>query len=431
MSFTIRILIFGTLLFLIDLYFYQAVSTILKGAAAGKRHTAFYIYWGFTILSFLVFLFPVFLGFQHLPQFVRVYVVPLFVLVIISKLIGSLFLTADDIIRLFRWAGSYLFHTGGGNGALTTETSIAGGEANTNPHSISRLTFLNYAAVTMATLPYASFIYGMVKGAFAYKVHTTKVILPRLPDEFNGFKIVQISDIHSGSFTSDTHITEAVKIVMQQNADIIFFTGDLVNNRADETTPFIDVFKKVKAPMGVYSILGNHDYGDYIQWDSAEEKAQNLHDLKNVHAQVGWKLLLNEHVVLKKGDAAIALLGIENWGGQLHFPKYGDMKKAHAGTENYPVKLLLSHDPSHWNMQVLKNYKDIDITFSGHTHGFQFGIEIPGFKWSPSQYIYKQWAGLYSDGKQHLYVNRGLGFLGYPGRVGIMPEITVMELSNS
>jgi predicted MPP superfamily phosphohydrolase len=218
---------------------------------------------------------------------------------------------------------------------------------------------------------------------------------------------------------------------MQQNADIVFFTGDLVNNYASEMEPFMETFNQIKAPMGVYSILGNHDYGDYVTWDSAEAKTKNLSDLKNVHATLGWKLMMNEHVALKKGEAEIALLGVENWGAKLNFPKYGDLKKAHAGTEKYTVKLLLSHDPSHWNKQVKEEYKDIDITFSGHTHGFQFGIEIPGFKWSPSQYVYKQWAGLYSDNNQHIYVNRGLGFLGYPGRVGILPEITVMELYNS
>jgi predicted MPP superfamily phosphohydrolase len=299
-------------------------------------------------------------------------------------------------------------------------------------HAITRLTFLNRIAIGMAALPFAGFIYGMVKGAFDYRVHTVKVVLPNLPAAFNGLKIVQISDIHSGSFISTTHLEKAIEMVNQQKADIIFFTGDLVNDRATETEPFIELFKKIQAPMGVYSTLGNHDYGDYVSWDSKEAKMKNLDDLKKVHAQVGWKLMMNEHVVLKRGDAEIALLGIENWGGNLHFPKYGDMKKAYAGTEKYPVKLLLSHDPSHWDKQVSKEYKDVDITFSGHTHGFQFGIEIPGWiKWSPSQYVYKQWAGLYSENNQHLYVNRGLGFLGYPGRVGILPEITVMELYNS
>jgi len=196
--------------------------------------------------------------------------------------------------------------------------------------------------------------------------------------------------------------------------------------------PFIEVLSKITAPMGVFSTLGNHDYGDYVTWESQVAKEKNLQDLKDIHAKLGWKLMMNEHVSLKKAESEIALIGIENWGGNLNFPKYGDMKKAYAGTEKYPVKLLLSHDPSHWNMQVTEEFKDVDITFSGHTHGFQFGVEIPGLiKWSPSQFVYKQWAGLYSKKNQYLYVNRGLGFLGYPGRVGIMPEITVMELFNA
>ena len=241
-----------------------------------------------------------------------------------------------------------------------------------------------------------------------------------------------LTELGSRAFAEAMALEAAIKIVMEQNADIIFFTGDLVNNESKEVLPFIDVLKKAQAPMGVYSTLGNHDYGDYISWKSQAAKLQNLEDLKNAHAAMGWKLLMNEHVALKKGESEIALIGVENWGGNLNFTKYGDMKKAHAGTEKYPVKLLLSHDPSHWNMQVTEEFKDVDITFSGHTHGFQFGIEIPGWiKWSPSQFVYKHWGGLYSKENQHLYVNRGLGFLGYPGRVGIMPEITVMELYNA
>lgn len=421
MGTTIRLLLIGLLLFSIDLYFYQAIKTLLFGSSSYKKNVVYFIYWGFTLFSFLLFLVPTFFNFYELPKFFRIYVFAFVIMIFISKIIGSVFIAVDDVIRLFRWGGSFFI-----------KPAVASSEMTPNPHSISRLKFLNYIAVGMAALPFVSFIYGMVKGAFDYKVRNVKVILPQLPSSFNGLKIVQISDIHSGSFVSTTHIEEAINIVMQQKADIIFFTGDLVNNEATETEPFIEILSRVKAPMGVFSTLGNHDYGDYKTWESPEAKVKNLQDLKDIHAQLGWKLMMNEHVALKKGDDEIALIGIENWGGNLNFPKYGDMKKAHAGTEKYPVKLLLSHDPSHWEMQVRKDYKDVDITFSGHTHGFQFGIEIPGWiKWSPSQFVYKQWAGLYTEGNQHVYVNRGLGFLGYPGRVGILPEITVMELYNS
>ena len=427
MSLIIRIILIGLILILIDWYFYQAVFTVFKGGLLSKRNAVYYIYWGFTLITFLFFISLFSFNFASFPKFIRIYVFPVFVLIIVSKLIGSVFIALDDVIRLFRWIISYFIKPTTINQQLSTTNQLP----TFNPHAISRLKFLNYIALGMAALPFSSFIYGMVKGAFDYKIHREKIILPNLPSSFNGLKILQISDIHSGSFISTTHVEEAIKIVLKQNADIIFFTGDLVNNIATETKPFIEILSRVKAPMGIYSILGNHDYGDYVTWDSPEAKAKNLQDLKNIHAELGWKLMLNEHVALKKGDCEIALLGIENWGGHLHFPKYGDMKKAHSGTEKYPVKLLLSHDPSHWSMQVLKEYKDIDLTFSGHTHGFQFGVEIPGFKWSPSQYVYKQWAGLYSENNQHLYVNRGLGFLFYPGRVGILPEITVIELYNS
>lgn len=417
MSTSIRFIIIGLILLVIDWYFYQAVVTILKGATVSKKAIVFYIYWGFTTLSFLVFVTPAVFSMDEWPKYLRVYLFALVLMVIISKIIGSLFIATDDIIRLFRWIGSYF---------STPKETIT-----ENVHRISRLKFLNQAAVGMAAVPFVAFIYGMVRGAFDYKVHKVKVVLPNLPESFNGLRIVQISDIHSGSFVSDEHILEAAKIIEQQKPDLVFFTGDLVNNRASETEPLISALSKIQAPLGVYSTLGNHDYGDYVSWDSNEEKQKNLDALKDVHSQLGWRLLMNEHVALCRGEDRIAVIGIENWGGNLNFPKYGDMKKAHADTSHFPVRLLLSHDPSHWNMQVKQEFKDVDITFSGHTHGFQFGIEIPGFKWSPSQYVYKQWAGLYQHENQYLYVNRGLGFLGYPGRVGILPEITVMELYNA
>lgn len=417
MPLSIRVFIIGLLLLLVDWYFYQAIITVLKESSAFRKSASAYIYWGFTIFTFLLFLAPSFISLADWPKYIRVYLFALVIMVAVSKIIGSLFLATDDIIRLFRWIGSY----------FTTKTEIVV----ENAHRISRLKFLSQIALGMTALPLAGFIYGMVRGAFDYKIHPIKVTLPNLPSAFNGLKIIQISDIHSGSFVSTSHLEEAVKIIEREKPDLIFFTGDLVNDRASETDLYIEVLSKIKAPLGVFSTLGNHDYGDYVTWDSAEAKAENLNNLKNVHAQVGWKLLMNEHIPIKIGEDEIAIIGIENWGGSFHFPKYGDLKKAHSGTEKYPVKLLLSHDPSHWDLQVKEDYKDIDITFSGHTHGGQFGIEIPGFRWSPSQYAYKQWAGLYSHQDQHLYVNRGLGFLGYPGRVGISPEITVMELYNS
>jgi len=219
-----------------------------------------------------------------------------------------------------------------------------------------------------------------------------------------------------------------VEKILEEKPDLVLFTGDLVNDMASEMKNYMDVFSRLNAPMGVFSTLGNHDYGDYVQWPSMEAKKENLERLKNVHGELGWRLLMNEYVELTRGDEKIALLGIENWSAKARFPKYGDLKKAYEGSSSYPFKILMSHDPSHWDAQVRPLYPDIDLMLSGHTHGMQFGVEIPGFRWSPVQYIYKQWAGLYEEGNQKLYVNRGYGFLGYPGRVGILPEITVLEL---
>lgn len=415
MSINTRVLIIGIVLLFIDWYFYQAIVTVFKDSTSYKKEFVSYIYWGFTVFTFLLFLTPFVYPIVEWPKHIRVYLLGIVIMAIISKLIGSLFVLTDDIVRLFKWGASYF---------ISSPTA-------TTSHSISRLAFLNKIALGMSIIPFSAFVYGMVRGAFNYKIHNVKITLPQLPESFNGLKIIQISDLHVGSFVSTTNLEKAIKIINDQKPDVVFFTGDLVNDRASETEMHMQVLDKITAPMGIYSILGNHDYGDYVRWESKEAKQKNLNDLINVHEKLGWRLLINEHIPLSKGNDEIAVIGIENWGANLNFPKYGDMKKAHSGTDKYPVKLLLSHDPSHWSMQVREEYKDVDITFSGHTHGFQFGIEIPGFKWSPSQYVYKQWAGLYQHNNQHLYVNRGLGFLGYPGRLGISPEITVMELYNS
>ncbi len=324
----------------------------------------------------------------------------------------------DDIQRLVRWVIGFF-----NQGVIPADGAKSGG--------ISRAKFLSYTALTVAALPFTSMIYGMIKTAFDFTIRRSKVSITNLPVGFEGLKIVQISDIHSGSFASDEPFKRAVEMIMSEKPDVIFFTGDLVNDKSAEAERHIETWKKLSAPLGIYSILGNHDYGDYVEWDSREAKAANLQRLKEIHKEMGWDMLNNEHRILERNGDQIGLLGVENWGEALRFPRKGDIVKAKAGMPEVPVKILLSHDPSHWHAQVIKSHSDIDLTLSGHTHGFQFGIEIPGFKWSPSQYVYKQWAGLYSQGKQHIYVNRGLGFLGYLGRVGIKPEITILELSKA
>ncbi len=270
--------------------------------------------------------------------------------------------------------------------------------------------------------------WGIVSGAHDYRVRRQKIALKNLPSQFHGLKIVQLSDIHSGSFYNKTAVKGGIELAMKEKGDVIFFTGDLVNNEASEMKNYTEIFEKLKAPLGVYSVLGNHDYGDYKAWASLEEKKENLRTLMQIHKQMGWDLLMNEHRMLEQGGEKLAILGIENWGAKGNFPKYGKMAQAHKNTDEAAVKLLLSHDPSHWDAQVRKEYKDIDIMFAGHTHGMQFGIENEVIKWSPVQYMYEQWAGLYKKEEQHLYVNRGFGFIGFPGRIGMLPEVTVIEL---
>ncbi len=415
----IRFLIIFILITLVELYFLQALKTISIDYTPGKKKIILYTAYALAGISILLAAISLVYPPPNWSTTMR-FVSAMFLILFLCKFIGILFLAIDDLIRLFRWIAS-LFRK-----APVDSTEVT-------KEGISRLKFLSYLAVTFTVVPAISFIYGMVRGAYKYRVHKVKVSSPNLPEAFEGFKIVQLSDMHSGSFMDTSPLVKAFNIVLDQKPDIIFFTGDLVNNEAKETDPHLESYKMLKAPYGVYSTLGNHDYGDYKDWGSPDAKKANLEALKDVHAKSGWRLLMNEHVPIEKDGQKIALLGIENWGGNLRFPRYGKLENAYAGTEGYPFKILLSHDPSHWDVEVSQEakYNDIDLTLSGHTHGMQFGIEIPGFKWSPVKYLYKHWAGLYKQDNQYLYVNRGLGFLGYPGRLGIWPEITVIELSRT
>ncbi|MBS1635264.1 MAG: metallophosphoesterase [Bacteroidetes bacterium] len=414
-----RYLIFFAIIVLIEIYFLQAVRTVSIDFSPNKRRVFLYIFYGLFAINLTLGIVGMFYPPPNWNGIVRM-VFSIFFVMALCKLIGVVFLLMDDLVRAFRWIASFL------QKAPATETAE-------NAHHISRLKFFSQLAMAFTVIPAFGLVYGIIRGAYKFRVHKATIKSPNLPVAFHGFKIVQISDIHSGSFMSTEPIMKAFNIAMEQKPDIIFFTGDLVNNEVSETTPHLDTYKMLKAPHGVYSTLGNHDYGDYMQWESREAKKKNLEDLKQVHAASGWRLLMNEHVAIEKDGQKIALLGIENWGGNLNFPRYGKLDKAYTGTEDYTFKILLSHDPSHWDKEVKEDprYRDIDLTLSGHTHGMQLGIEIPGIKWSPSKYFYKQWAGLYRQDNQYLYVNRGLGFLGYPGRLGIWPEITVLELQKA
>ena len=295
---------------------------------------------------------------------------------------------------------------------------------------INRGTFITYIGAILSTISFFGLGWGMLVGRYNYKVHRKKLVFDNLPPEFDGFKVVQLSDLHVGSFFEEFDKVEAgLQMVKDLKPDMILFTGDLVNNFSSEAEPWIDQFKSLYAPFGKYSILGNHDYGDYSRWPSKEAKAENLQRLKDIEKEMGFDLLLNENRTIEKNGQSFSLIGVENW-GLPPFPQHGDLKKALEGSNDNGFQLLMSHDPSHFDAQVTLG-SEVDLTLSGHTHGMQFGIELGNIKWSPVKYKYPKWAGLYRSGKQKLYVNRGFGYIGFPGRVGIMPEITLIELSSN
>jgi uncharacterized protein len=408
----IMTLLFFTLLFLaIDYYVFQAVLTVSKDWSAVWRNIFRYGFWVPTILSIAALLWWSFGDPYKASANFKYWIFTGLVATYFSKIFGVLFLFVDDLSRGVRWL-SNLFK--GSN------EDIAG-------EAITRSEFLSKTALIATTIPFGTMAYGVISGAHDYRVRRQTVKLSNLPKSFDGIKIAQLSDIHSGSFFNKTAVKGGVEMVLKEKPDVIFFTGDLVNNQASEVSDYIDVFNKLKAPLGIFSVTGNHDYGDYHRWLSADAKRKNFKDLIEAHRLLGFKLLMNQCQFLELNGEKVAVIGIENWGGR-GFTQYGKLDQAYKGTQDAPVKLLLSHDPSHWDAQVRPAYSDIDLTFSGHTHGFQFGIEIGNFKWSPSQYAYKQWAGLYQEGSQFLYVNRGFGYLGYPGRIGMPPEITILEL---
>lgn len=403
-------------LLLLDYYVFQAILTVTKKwSSANGRLIAIGLFWSLTAITFAGILWYYFSDpYKYGTQLRNMVLVGIF-MNYISKLFALLFLLADDVQRGIRWIAS-----------RTKDTAASPASANVIPRS----EFLSKAAVIAAAVPFSAMAYGILSGAHDYRIRRKVIALPNLPKSFDGIRIAQLSDIHSGSFFNKTAVKGGVEMLLKEKPDLIFFTGDLVNNESSEVKEYIDVFDKLKAPLGVYAVTGNHDYGDYKSWSSQQAKRKNFDDLIEAHRLMGFDLLLNEHRTIRQGGETLAILGVENWGAG-RFAKYGKLNEAYANTGEASVKLLLSHDPSHWDAQVRPAYHDIDIMFAGHTHGFQFGVEFGDFKWSPSQYIYKQWAGLYTEGKQHLYVNRGFGYIGYPGRIGIPPEITIIELKRA
>jgi uncharacterized protein len=406
--------IIALIIFLLDFYVFQALKTVSQQGSDRGRQAIYVTYWVVSFFTIATMLSFPYLQFLQTSKIFRNYVFAILIGLFLAKLIGSLFFVADDIRR----------------GALVLMNKIfpLSGAQYMGPEGqgIPRSTFLSWLGLGLGGTLFGTLLFGF-SNKYNYQVKKIKLSFENLPAAFKGMRMVHISDIHSGSFQDIRAVNKGIDLILKQQPDLIVFTGDLVNDRATEMDPYQNSFGRLTAPLGVFCTLGNHDYGDYVQWPTAQAKIDNLEALKKVHANMGWRLLMNEHVVLEKNGEKIALLGIENWGAKARFPKYGKMDLAYPGTENIPFKILLSHDPSHWDAQILPEYPGIDLMLSGHTHGMQFGLENPYFKWSPVQWMYKQWAGLYEQGSQKLYVNRGYGFIGYPGRVGILPEITVIE----
>jgi uncharacterized protein len=414
-------LVFLLIMLLLDFYVFMAIRQVSSSASNRTRTIIFTIYWVVSGLSLLFVALMPYINYEDWQRPVRTYIFAVVVGLFLAKLIATVFFLLDDIRRLLQWITGKLFFRNTEGEAMTTAEN-----------AISRSTFMSWLGLGVGTAFFGTLLYGF-RNQYNYKVKTVKLRFPNLPASFRGMRILQFSDVHSGSFMNHEAVQHGVDMINAQKADLVLFTGDIVNDRAIEMEGYMDVFSRVKAPMGVYSTLGNHDYGDYYYGHDATgekrtEKEANLQRLKEIHGELGWRLLLDEHVPLERGSEKIALIGVQNISGKRNFQTYGSMAKAYAGAENYPFKILMSHDPSHWDKEVNTQYKDVDLTLSGHTHGMQFGLYTPAIKWSPVQWVYKQWDGLYEKDNQKLYVNPGFGFIGYPGRVGILPELTVFEL---
>tara|TARA_A100001015_G_scaffold125250_3_gene138802 strand:+ start:5199 stop:6428 length:1230 start_codon:yes stop_codon:yes gene_type:complete len=400
----LRWLPFIVVILVVQWYAFQAVKTAINN----KLLLGIY---SLVVILTLGNFFWQFFGFNRTDGWTHAiaYAIGFFVALASLQLIMFSFLFTEDIIRLLRATISFFSNEKGFN--------LSG-----------RRKFISQLAVGLGVIPFASLLYGMYRGRYNYKVLNYTLEYEDLPEHFDGFKITQISDLHCGSFDNFEKVAYGVDLINEQKGDIILFTGDMVNSVASEADPWVKVFSKIEAPFGKFSVLGNHDYGDYSEWESPAAKEKNLQDLFKIHQDMGFDLLLNESRKVEKDGQKITLVGVENWGAG-RFKKAGDLNKSVAQVEKNDFKILLSHDPSHWEAEVLPHSYPFHLTLSGHTHGFQFGIEIPGWlKWSPIKWRYKQWAGIYESGNQKLNVNRGFGYLAYPGRVGIWPEITVITL---
>jgi predicted MPP superfamily phosphohydrolase len=408
-----KILIFFSFILFLETYVYFGFNSSLSGVSVQVFRVVYWVSLATTLVTiFLMFYyFPVLKGKSN---WFTANITGLMMGFIGAKIVLVLVFLGEDLFR----GGKYLFD-------VVLHRVIKGEES---PVSLdSRRKFITQIGIGLAAVPFLSLIYGVIKGRYDFKVHKIVLKSKDIPKAFDGFKIAQFSDLHSGSFEDQSGLLKGVELLQNQQPDMILFTGDLVNNHAHEIEPYISIFNDLKASYGKFSVMGNHDYGKYVLWNSEAEEQNNVKKIRSHHKSMGFDLLENENRLIEKGGDSIRLVGVENWGNP-PFPQYGDLDKAIENTKASEFTILMSHDPDHWEEKTLKNDKMIHLTLAGHTHGSQFGIEIPGFKWSPVQYKYKRWAGLYEKMDRFLYVNRGFGFLGYPGRVGIWPEITIIEL---
>lgn len=402
--------IFIAVISLIDIYVFRGMKIL-----SPNKNWAWYLYIASSIFTYAVLIQYYFAGKESVYLSSKIFLFGIAQTLIITKIVLLPFVLVTDIMKGINWLGHSI-------------------QSTPNPlFSLGRYKFVMRIAVVFGAFFFGAFLYGMAYGAYQLTKQKITVAIPDLPEELEGLKIVQISDSHLGSFASLHPIQKTVQAINEENPDLFFFTGDLVNDKAIESEPYIPIIKEIKARYGKYSILGNHDYGMYVNWAAPGDRLKNLAQLVANQKAMDWDLLLNENRTIQINGKSISIIGVEYWGKSARWGQFGDLDKALIGSDSSDLKLLLTHDPSHWDMIVSQNekYKDIPLSMAGHTHGFQFGVEIPGIKWSPSKMIYPRWAGLYKEDNQYLYVNRGLGFLGYPGRVGIYPEITVITLTRS
>lgn len=398
----------------LDIYVYQAIRTALTDSTLKKIISI--VYWAICASVIFAFVYSALIqDFRNWSSGARTIFAAVLISMFLTQVVIVLFLAGEDIFRFFKLIYLALFDK-------KTDGIPIG-------QKMSRSKFISQAALITALAPLALSLNGVLRNAYRYTIFKKNISIDNLPDALQGLRIVQLSDIHTGSFNNKKAVEEGVAKINALKADIILFTGDLVNNRSEEALEYVDVFSKIKAKYGVFSSTGNHDYGDYVQWPTAAAKTENFMQLIDIHKKMNWDLLMDEHRVLDIKGEKLALIGVQNISAK-GFHTYGNLERAVKNLPDVAVRILLSHDPSHWDNEVNSNpaFSNIDLMLSGHTHGFQMGIESKWLKWSPSEFMYKQWAGLYSKGKQHLYVNRGFGFLGYPGRIGIMPEITELTL---